>query len=78
MGTLAEKKKQLYDLLYEWFACETCADCFHMDTYKDGDNRHPCNRCEGYNLYKPCNELKEDLKDKVNEIIKVIKEEIRD
>ncbi len=75
MGTLAEKKKQLYDLLYEWFAQETCNDCCHMDTYKAGDNRHPCNRCEGYELYKPCNELKEALKDKVKWIMDILKKE---
>lgn len=73
MSENKQKKTKLYDLLYEWFACETCDDCYHMDTYKDGDNRHPCNRCEGYRLYKPCNELKEDLKDKVKQIIDILK-----
>ena len=40
------KKQQLYDLLYEWFSTKTCEDCLHMETYKDGDNRHPCGKCE--------------------------------
>lgn len=73
MSENKQKRTKLYELLYEWFAQETCDDCCHMETYRDGDNRNPCNRCEGYNLYKPCNELKEDLKDKVKQIMDILK-----
>lgn len=67
-------KKKLYNLLYRWFASGTCDDCEHIKTFRDGDNRHPCNRCYWYCMYKIDSNLKEDLKDKVDEIIKVVKE----
>ena len=31
------KCQQLYSILYEWFASETCTDCQHMETYVEGD-----------------------------------------
>ena len=76
MGNLAEKRKYLYDLLYEWFACETCDDCCYMDTYKDGDNRHPCAQCKFGDRFKIAKHIDEDLKDKVKQIINVVKKEL--
>lgn len=67
------KRQQLYNLLYEWFASETCTDCQHMETYVDGDGRHPCARCDCYEKYKVCNAMKEDIKDKVQQIIDIWK-----
>lgn len=67
------RRSKLYDLLYEWFATGTCDDCQHMLTYRDGDLRHPCAKCECYERYRLADEMKEDLKEKVNQIMEVFK-----
>lgn len=67
-------KKELYGLLYEWFVREwNCDDCQHFHTFRDGDRRHPCNKCEGFNRFKIAKHLDEDLKDKVKQIIEITK-----
>ena len=71
MTTKQSKKSQLYALLYEWFATETCNDCQHMLTYRDGDHRHPCAKCECYDKYRICDDEKEDLKEKVKQILDI-------
>lgn len=43
-----------------------------MITYRDDDNRHPCAQCQSCNRFKIATHLDEDLKDKVNEILKVV------
>lgn len=65
-------KQELYKLLYEWFITETCEDCQHISTFRDGDNRHPCNRCECYEKFRIDDRMKEDLKEKVKRIINVV------
>lgn len=65
-------KQELYKLLYEWFITETCDDCQHISTFRDGDNRHPCNRCECYEKFRIDDRMKEDLKEKVKRIINVV------
>ncbi len=65
-------KQELYKLLYEWFITETCEDCQHISTFLDGDNRHPCNRCECYEKFRIDDRMKEDLKEKVKQIINVV------
>lgn len=65
-------KTKLYELLYSWEVSETCDYCQHMITYRDDDNRHPCAQCQSCNRFKIANHVYEDLKDKVNEILKVI------
>ena len=69
------KKGKLFNLLYEWTIEENCDYCKHLASFRDGDNRHPCNRCECYELFKLSDVHKEDLKDKVKEIMNVMKEE---
>ena len=71
MDAKQSKKQQLYTLLYEWFATETCDDCQHMLTYRDGDNRHPFAKCECYEKYKLADEMSEDLKEKVKRILEI-------
>ena len=70
-------KKRLYHLLYEWTINETCDCCEHITTFYDGDRRHPCNRCEAYELFKLSKELDKDLKDKVKQVIEITKEETK-
>lgn len=67
------KRKELYELLYGWFVGEFCDDCQHMVTYRDNDNRHPCAQCQSYGRFKVADHIKGDLKDKVNEILKIVK-----
>ena len=68
-------KKKLYNLLYEWFVSEVdCSQCKHMGTFVEGDKRHPCNRCDDYyDRFKVSEEMKEDLKEKVVQIMEIIK-----
>ena len=49
-----------------------CDFCQHLTTYRDNDNRHPCAQCQSWNRFKIADHIKEDLKDKVNEILKVV------
>lgn len=72
---MTDKKEKLFNLLYEWMIEENCDYCKHLASFRDGDNRHPCNRCECYKLFKLSDVHKEDLKDKVKEIMNVMKEE---
>ena len=69
------KKQKLFDLLYEWLIDENCTCCKHLDTFRDGDNRHPCNRCEAYELFKLDDALKKELNDRVRQVINVVKAE---
>lgn len=71
---MKQTKIKLYELLYGWFVSETCDDCRHIESFRDGDARHPCNKCECYERFKVADSVKEDLKDKVNEIMEIIKE----
>lgn len=67
-------KKELYNLLYEWLVCEwDCNDCQYIQNFRDGDRRHPCNQCEGFNRFKIANHLEADLKDKVKQILEITK-----
>lgn len=66
------RKVKLYELLYEWLVTETCDDCQHILTFRDGDARHPCNKCECYEKHRLSDSIKEDLKDKVNQIIDIV------
>ena len=65
-------RTKLYELLYSWEVTEFCDDCQHLNTYRDNDNRHPCAQCQSWNRFKIADNIKEDLKDKVNEILKVV------
>lgn len=67
------KKQRIYDLLHEWLINEDCDYCKHLATFRDGDNRHPCNRCECYELFNLSDVFKEDLKEKVKQIMEVVK-----
>ena len=75
MDDMTGKKEKLFNLLYEWTIEENCDYCKHLASFRDGDNRHPCNRCECYELFKLSDVHKEDLKEKVKEIMNVMKEE---
>lgn len=66
-------KRKLYEQLYEWLVSETCDNCQHMQTFRDGDKRHPCNKCEGYDRFKVSENVKEDLNDKVYSLLEIIK-----
>lgn len=66
-------KKELYNLLYEWLIEENCDYCQHLESFRDGDMKHPCNRCECYERFKLADRMHDDLKDKMKEIIKVVK-----
>ena len=63
---------KLYELLYSWEVTEFCDYCQHLTTYRDNDNRAPCAQCQSCNRFKIADHIKEDLKDKVNEILKVV------
>ena len=65
-------KTKLYELLYSWDVTEDCDNCEHISSYRDNDNRHPCAQCQSWNRFKIDDNIKADLKDKVNEIFKVI------
>ena len=52
MEDMTNKKEKLFNLLYEWTIEENCDYCRHLASFRDGDNRHPCNRCECYELFK--------------------------
>lgn len=68
-------RKELYNLLYEWFVCEyDCSHCEHIKTFVDGDARHPCNKCNYCEKFKLAKNINADLKSKVNEIINIVKE----
>jgi hypothetical protein len=67
------KKRQLYQLLYEWLVNEGCDMCKHLSSFRDEDKRHTCNRCEYYNLFKLKDEIDGDLKDKVKLILEIVK-----
>lgn len=69
---MANIKPKLYQLLYEWLVSENCDNCQHLETFRDGDKRHPCNRCEFYERFKLANNIHHDLNDKVNQILCVI------
>ena len=69
------KKRKLFDLLYEWTIEENCDYCKHLKSFRDGDNRHPCNRCEAYELFKLSDALKKELNDRVRQVINVVKAE---
>ena len=65
-------KTKLYELLYSWDVTEDCDNCEHITSYRDNDNRHPCAQCEHGDRFKIADNIKADLKDKVNEILKVV------
>ena len=66
-------RTKLYELLYSWEVSEYCEYCQHISTFRDGDNRHPCNRCECYEKFRIDDRMKEDLKEKVKQIMNVVK-----
>lgn len=66
-------KQELYKLLYEWFITETCEDCQHISTFMDGDNRYPCAQCKFGERYEIAKRIDEDLKEKVKQIMNVVK-----
>lgn len=68
-------KNKLYSLLYSWEVSEHCDYCQHMTTYRDNDNRHPCAQCNSFNRFKIAEHLEKDLKDKVEQIVNIIKKE---
>ncbi len=72
MSDAKTTKAKLYDLLYEWFITETCDDCQHISTFRDGDDRHPCNKCDCYERYRIADAMKSDLKEKVCQILNVV------
>lgn len=67
------KKQKLYELLYEWTIDETCDCCEHLNTFREGDMRHPCNKCAAYELFKLDKALKQELNDRVKQIIDIVK-----
>ena len=71
MSDVKTKRAKLQAMLYEWFVTETCDDCQHILSFRDGDARHPCNKCECYERFRIADSVKEDLKDKVNQILDV-------
>lgn len=73
MQTMSKQiRTKLYELLYSWEVMEVCDYCHHMTTYRDGDKRHPCVQCQSGNRFKVANHIKEDLNDKVKEILNVV------
>lgn len=68
-------KTKLYELLYSWDVTEDCDNCEHITSYRDNDNRHPCAQCEHGDRFKIANRIKEYLKDKVEQIMNIIKKE---
>lgn len=68
-------RTKLYELLYSWDVTEDCDNCEHITSYRDNDNRHPCAKCEHGDRFKIANRIKEDLKDKVEQIMNIIKKE---
>lgn len=69
-------KEKLYNLLKEWLVREwDCRQCQHLTTYRPNDGRHPCNRCQSFNLFKIANHIDADLKDKVKEIMDIVRKE---
>ena len=74
MEDMTDKKEKLFNLLYEWMIEENCDYCKQLPSFRDGDNRHPCNKCECYELIKLSDVHKEDLNEKVKEIMNVMKE----
>ena len=70
-------KTKLYELLYSWEVVpEDCDNCQHIITYRDNDNRHPCAQCQNCDRFKIANRIKEDLKEKVNDIMNIVKEKL--
>jgi hypothetical protein len=67
-----QARTKLYELLYSWDVTEDCDNCEHITSYRDNDNRHPCAQCKYGDRFKIANRIKADLKDKVNEILKVV------
>lgn len=67
------KKEKLFNLLYEWTIEENCDYCNHLKSFRDGDNRHPCNRCEAYELFNLDDALKKELDDRVRQVINIVK-----
>ena len=63
---------KLYELLYSWEVSEICDYCQHLTTFRDNDNLYPCSQCESCNIFKIADNIKADLKDKVNEILKIV------
>lgn len=45
---MLKKQHKIYELLYEWTIEENCDYCKHLKSFRDADNRHPCNRCDAY------------------------------
>ena len=68
-------KNKLYELLYSWEVSEHCDYCQHMTTYRDNDNRHPCAQCNSFNRFKIAEHIEKDLKDKVEQIMNIIKKD---
>lgn len=64
-------RTKLYELLYSWEVTEDCDNCEHITSYRDNDNRYPCDQCRSFDRFKIADHIKEDLKDKVKEILKV-------
>lgn len=67
-------RTKLYELLYSWEVSEFCDHCQHLTTYRDNDNRNLCAQCRSFDRFKIADHIKEDLKDKVNEILRIVKQ----
>ena len=67
-------RTKLYELLYSWEVTEDCDNCEYITSYRDNDNRHPCAQCRSFDRFKIAAHIKEDLKDKVNEILRIVKQ----
>jgi len=70
-----DRKQKLFSLLYEWTIEENCDYCKYLKSFRDEDNRHPCNRCETYDLFKLDDALKKELDDRVRQVINTVKAE---
>lgn len=65
-------RADLYHYLFEWYVTADCDHCAHLDTFRD-DGKHPCNKCDCCNRFTIAPHIKEDLKEKVETLITVIK-----
>lgn len=75
MEDMTGKKEELFNILYEWMIEENCDYCKHLASFRDGDNRHPCNRCEANELFKLDDALKKELDDRVRRVVNLLKYE---
>lgn len=68
------KKSKLYKLLYEWFVDEMeCCHCKHSDTFREGDLRHPCNKCsDSCDKFKVSDAMKGNIQKRVKQIMEIM------